>query len=165
MPDKVIFLDIDGVLNHADYGEDIYYDKFAGIEVPLDKDNLTQLESLLQQVPDAKIVWSTDWKDCQTDKWNNWTNPRIFLESQPFIKERILGHTSSKMSSEHFHDIQWWLKDHSDVKTYVILEDSYFPNEWFGLEKHLVRVDPSKGLTKNDVEQAVKTLNEGENNG
>ena len=37
---RVLFLDIDGLVNHASYGEDLYHDKFAAKSVPIDKDNL-----------------------------------------------------------------------------------------------------------------------------
>ena len=75
------------------------------------------------------------------------------------MKDRIAGKTPSKMSSEHFHEIHWWLKAHPDVVDYVILEDSYFPDDWFGLEKHLVRIDSEKGLTEKDVDLAIEILN------
>jgi len=61
------------------------------------------------------------------------------------------------MSSEHFHDIKWWL-DANPIESYVILEDSYFPNDWFGLEKHLVRVNHATGLTDEDAEKAIEIL-------
>ena len=38
--DKILFLDIDGVLNHADNSQGIYHDKFADTALPLDEDNV-----------------------------------------------------------------------------------------------------------------------------
>lgn len=155
---KVVFLDIDGVLNHSDPGEDVYYDKFDSQELPICQDNIDALKKILETSPDAKIVWTTDWRYFSKPMWNRWKNPLLWLESQPFMKDRIIGKTPMKMSSEHFHDIKWWLEDRDDVKKYVILEDSYFPEEWFGLEKHLIRVNHTTGLTVEDADNALKIL-------
>lgn len=162
---KVIFLDIDGVLNHVEYGLDTYHDHFAEANIPLDKDNVDALEKLLNAEKDAKIVWSTDWRFCQDEKWDKWTNPRKVLETLPFMKDRIIGITPKKFSSEHFHEIHWWLKAHPNVTKYLILEDGYFPDEWFGLEKHLMRIDPTKGFTENNIQQAQEILNKEINDG
>jgi len=74
------------------------------------------------------------------------------------MQNRIAGSTPSKMSSEHFHEIHWWLKSHQNISDYVILEDSYFPDDWFGLEKHLVRVNSETGLTADNVDEAIRIL-------
>lgn len=136
---KVIFLDIDGVLNGANFGEDLYYEHFHGTDVPIDKQPLDNLKALLDEVPDAKIVWSTDWRLCDEPAWNSWTNPRLWLEQQDFMKGRILGATSQKTFPEHCHEICQWLLEHQDeVRSYVILEDSCLSSDWSRLEKHLV---------------------------
>ena len=74
---------------------------------------------------------------------------------------RIIGKTPRKMSSEHFHDIKWWLDDHQETGNYAVLEDSYFPENWFGIEKHVIRCDGNAGFTEKDVKKAIKIL-EGE---
>ena len=67
------------------------------------------------------------------------------------------------MSSEHFHDIKWWLDEYSaknkNLPKYVILEDGYFPEKWFGIERHLVRCDHRLGLTAENAGLAVEILN------
>lgn len=156
---RVIFLDIDGVLNHSNPGEDVYYDVFEGKDLALDQDNINALKKILDNVSDAKIVWSTDWRHYSQSMWNSWKNPCKWLEEQDFLANRIIGKTPQKMSSEHFHDIKWWLDQHDNVKKYAILEDSYFPQDWFGLEKHLVQVNPNKGLTERDADKAIEILN------
>ena len=57
---RVLFCDIDGVLNFAEYGDDTYYDKYYGKEVALDDECIEHLKRLLERFPDLKIVWSTD---------------------------------------------------------------------------------------------------------
>ena len=156
---KICFLDIDGIFNHAGYGVDTYRDRFAEEKVPIDKENLTEFKKLLTAFPDLKIVWSTSWRDYNEEDWQSWKNPRLWLEAQDFMKGRIIGRTPRKLSSEHFHEILWWLKDNlSIVENYVILENDYFPSKWFGLEHHLIRVNTEVGLTADDVSKAMQIL-------
>lgn len=149
---RILFLDIDGVLNHAAPGQDLYHDKFENEKVPICKDNLLAFKNLLEACPDVKIVWSTSWRDCEDEEWQSWRNPRLWLEEQDFMKDKVIGITPRHVSCEHFQEIYQWLKANIDaVEAYVILEDDYFPSKWFGLEKHVVKVDNSKGLTGEDI--------------
>ena len=155
---RVVFLDIDSVLNHAAPGLDIYFDETEKGKVPIDNGNLEAFKKVLAHDPDLKVVWSTDWRYYDDELWNGYMNPRLWLEAQDFMKGRIIGKTPQKMSSEHFHDIKWWLDEHDEVQKYVILEDSYFPDKWFGLDKHLVRVSRDTGLTDEDADDAIRIL-------
>lgn len=155
----VLFCDIDGVLNRAGYGEDTYADRFENGDLALDADCVENLKSLLGEFPDLKIVWSTDWRFCEEPLWRGeWRNPRLWLESRDWMSGRVAGKTPCKMSSEHFHDIKWWLDANPGVSRYAILEDSYFPEDWFGIEKHLVRCDPSAGLTRENAAEVARIL-------
>lgn len=158
---KVIFLDIDGCLSHSLRDEDLYHDHFADKDIPVDEDNLAAFKSVVDRVPDAKVVWSTDWRFFDEPLWHDrWKNPRLYLESLPWMAGRVVGKTPCKMSSEHFHDIKWWLDDHPGVDRYVVIEDSYFPAEWFGIERHVVKCDPGIGLTAEGADEAVRLLTE-----
>lgn len=74
---KVCFLDIDGVLNYAEYGEDTYYDKYCDKEVALDDLCIKRLRKLLERFPDLKIVWSTDWRFINEDSHFPWKSPEV----------------------------------------------------------------------------------------
>ena len=62
---KILFLDIDGVLNCSRYSEDIYYDGDKQSEdlvapaVPICKSCYEALETIAKNVPELKVVWST----------------------------------------------------------------------------------------------------------
>ena len=158
MSDKIVFLDIDGVLNRTKQSDDLYYDTFENNELPLNLDLVDNLKTLIESDENIKIVWSSDWGIFNELKWKKWLNPRIWLESQFWLKDKIIGITPRKMSSEHYHNIKWWLDEHAEIKRYVILEDSYFPENWFGLEKHLIQIDSSKGFDKNELLKAMFIL-------
>lgn len=155
---KIVFLDIDGVLNKTTFGEDLYFDTFEDQKVPLHMDLVDNLRTLIESDSEIKVVWSTDWRHTDSEMWNKWLNPRLWLERQEWMKDRIIGITPKKMSSYHYHEIKWWLDYHKDIRKYVILEDSYFPEDWFGLEKHLIQVDSSKGFDKNCLTKAMFIL-------
>lgn len=156
---EVLFLDIDGCLNHCRRGEDMYYDAHAGSRLPLDPDNMAALKSVFDRRPGLKVVWSTDWRHCDEPIWHGrWENPRLYLESLPWFAGRVIGNTPKKMSSEHFHEIKWWLDEHTEVENYAIVEDSYFPDDWFGLERHVVRCDHTKGLTSAGADDIIRIL-------
>lgn len=157
---KVIFLDIDGVLNKSSFGEDTYYDKFADSDLALDQDLIANLKTLVESDDSIRIVWSSDWGVYDKEYWNRWKNPIKHIESFDWMKGKVLGITPRKLSSEHFHEIKWWLDHHPDINDYVILEDSYFPDEWFGLEHHLVRCDSAKGFDNDCLEKALMILND-----
>lgn len=129
---KILFLDIDSVLNHSTYAESIYSGKgneFAGSElvandVPLCKDNLKALKYILDNVPNLKIVWSTDWRLCNETIYEHWQNPRMWLESQDWIKEHVLDddilkNTPKKMSSTHYEEIRFWFNANEYRKTHA----------------------------------------------
>lgn len=144
--DPVIFLDIDGVLNHSNHGEDTYYDHFEGKKVPIDNDNLSNFEFVLEKYSDIKIVWSTDWRLYDKPEWNNWANPRLWLESRPLFKDRIIDNTPKKMSSEHFEEIWMWHKAHPQVTHWVAIDDLLLYGKLYD-NNHKIETDPELGFT------------------
>ena len=162
---RVLFCDIDGVLNFASYGEDTYYDKHCGDEVALDKDCVSNLLKLLELLSDLKIVWSTDWRFVEDEWWRRWKNPVKHLEATcPLLKSRVIGKTPKMMSSSHCHEVKWWLDQNAssnELDGYVVIDDLKFPEPWFGIEKHIVWSDPCKGLTEENLQQAIEILEHG----
>ena len=158
---KVLFCDIDGVLNFASYGVDTYFDKYCNEKVALDDKCIERLKRLLEMFSDLKIVWSTDWRYVDTDWWHSWKNPVKYLESEfPWLAERVIGKTPKKMSSDRWHEVKWWIDEHRDeIDAYVILDDIVFPSKWFGIEKHCVECKFSEGFTEDKFKEAVRILN------
>lgn len=180
---KILFLDIDSVLNHSTYAESIYCGKgneFAGSplianDIPLCKDNVDALKHILDSIPDLKIVWSTDWRLNNDPTYEGWHNPRIWLESQDWIKDRIIGKTPKKMSSTHYEEIRMWftenefIKKHQDkdwmkqthieVDDFAILDD-YSSNFMFSYFKgHFFQCWWDSGLTMEIASKVVIYFN------
>lgn len=166
---KILFLDIDSVLNCSKYGEDLYYGAEYAMEelieanIPLCVPCLKALMYIFKEVPDLKVVWSTDWRLYDKPTYNGYGNPRFWLEKQPWMKGRIIGKTPKKMSSTHYEEIRMWFsydkKDQNiDVEKFAILDDydsygmsTYFKNEFF-------KCTYEAGLTMEIAEKVVKHL-------
>ena len=163
---KILFLDIDSVLNISRYGEDLYCNgrsdfPFVEDNVPLNVKCIDALKYIFNEVPDLKVVWSTDWRIYDEPTYNGFKNPRLWLETQDWMKDRIVGKTPKKMSSTHYEEIRMWFsyeKKDIEVEKFAILDDydsygmsTYFKNEFF-------KCMYDSGLTMEIAEKVVKYL-------
>ena len=83
---KLVFLDVDGVLNHQHFGED-EQSKFG-----FDKKCVNALRYILACVPDAKIVITSAWKRFDIEPRVSTTIPwRKMLETQ-LNKPNVIRH-------------------------------------------------------------------------
>lgn len=144
---KILFLDIDSVLNHSKPAEDLYNGEecagspFVEDNVPLCKDNIAALKHIFEAVPDLKVVWSTDWRLYDKPDYHGFKNPRLWLEAQDWMEGRVIGKTPKKMSSTHYEEIRMWFsyeKKDLDIESFAILDDydsygmsTYFKDEFF----------------------------------
>lgn len=153
---KLIFLDIDGVL-------DTYKSRYM-----LDLVLLDRLGNLLGRTG-AWIVISSSWRcDNVTDTiefLTDYDNPRVRSNPLPFT-DRIVGVTPILFSVvdgdinrpvTRGEEIETFLKSHP-CDNYVILDDcdEMLRDQW----PHLVLVNDEVGLTDADVEKAVSILNQ-----
>jgi hypothetical protein len=184
---KVIFLDIDGVLNHQDWyvrrremGLDDISSNYPLYE--FDPDSIEQLNRIVESTG-AKVVVSSTWRLGRTIK-----------ELQELLnKVGFIGEVYDK--TPHFHakgedndgsrisysvprgcEIGWWLKEkggfqrinwsteeqikfmeESMVKNYVILDDD--SDMLFGQKEHFVKTYWMNGLTKERADKSIEILN------
>ena len=136
---KIIFLDIDGVLNS--------------------KETLTRANSIIGIDPflvsifnriifatDAKIVISSSWRNSESEREEIRKRVMPFLDITPNCKSRIRG-----------DEIKEWLDKQSDVEKYAILDDdsdmlkeqlpNFFHTTW------------ENGLTEEIANEVIKHLN------
>lgn len=141
---KVIFLDIDGVLNSN-------HDIIRGVQ--LDPEKMLLVRDLSKEFG-AEIVASTSWNIMGTKNLNfilksvvpgfNIHDITPHLEYMPDKSEGDL----------RGREITQWLSEHSEVTHYVVLDDD--PVSY--VEGHLVLTDPWKGITEEDIEKAREIL-------
>ena len=156
---KIIFLDIDGVLNSRAYDRRRNWNEQTNID-----ETRIPLVKAIVEATDAKIVLSSTWR---TD-WDR--DPNKCEEDGRYIN-RVFGKCGLKiydktpdlgMSALRRDEIKKWLSDSEEpVEAYVILDDYRYG--WGDLADHFVKTDPifRLGLEREHVEQALAILNHG----
>ncbi len=154
---KVIFLDIDGVLNSRKYDKTRDYSKQTDIDetrVPLVKE--------IADATDAKIVLSSTWRyhwnadGSLCDEDGRYIN-EIFAKFGLTIYDKTpdLGIMASRRE-----EIKEWLDTTDEtIDSFVIIDDYMF--DWGEFAKRFVRTEPQfrAGLEKDHVIKAIEILN------
>lgn len=165
---KIIFLDIDGVLNNQLwYGSDKHkaLPQSSKIEWKISQFDPTSMKFLKSLLIDTKaeIVISSSWR-----KSNSLENLRTLFEPFGIPKEKIIGLTPIINYSKNFGsvprgcEIKSWLdKRYTDSQRgeyqYVILDDDSDMLLW--QQENYFRVDGYCGLTPNIIYRVTRFLN------
>ena len=130
---KVIFLDVDGVLNSDEYFNSIKDQKINTIENQIDINKVKLLKQAVNTTG-AKLVLSSSWR--YTKNANNLKalllNYGMIVDSTPFL------------NNERGKEIKKWLDEHKNVEDYVILDDEIFKSYDEELLKKLVKISNRK---------------------
>ena len=159
---RVIFLDVDGVLNNLNF----LYEQFRRSNIPnikgLDNNNLKALQKLVE-LTDAKLILSSTWRSYFDDNLkplNNDHNPgKDLIKKLNEYNLKLTGKTSETLEYKGFprsYVIKKWLDEHPEVDSFVIIDDNAIMGEF--TYTNLVEVDKTVGLTMNDVIKAVTIL-------
>lgn len=153
---RVIFLDVDGVLNCHSTKQCIPYSHFTGIE-----DRLVELLAELIKRTGAEIVLSSSWRNGWIpDQWGDQETHGIYLDyklAQYGIE--IADHTPQISGWWRGKEIRQYLDEHPNVAEWVVLDDEYFPDfKDYKIGAHVVRTSNKTGLTKKHIQRAEKIL-------
>lgn len=164
-PIKIIFLDIDGVLNLISQGHDQYGSIFHEHLV----DNLRKIVD----ETGAKIVISSTWRfdglDVMQDMWKSRNYPGEVID----ITESYIDKVAKEFGIEYYddiirgHEIELYLHEHPSVVDYVILDDDtdMLPSQMnnyvqtSGNKDHPDCIDIGYGLTSICAQKAIDILN------
>lgn len=164
---RVIFLDIDGVLNDMRQ----HGNGFFGTN----KENVEVMNTLLSQFPDAKIVISSSWrymiqeKSMTVDGFTNMLLSHgldcLSLNGSTSYKHggyqsRVLGRTAlDEEIKGRGKQIKSYLECHPSISNFVIFDDMLWDFEKYPhLMTQLILTDPATGVTPKQIEQAAKLL-------
>lgn len=163
---KIIFLDIDGVLNtqdwHSRMTKDTPRDEFGWAFDPVAVENLTHIV----KETGASIVISSSWKFLGLAKlremWKIRNLPGIVLDITPntVSDELLLNANLDEMELGvcRGNEIKEWLSRHKGkVSNYVIIDD--FDDMLPEQEDHVVLTNTLIGITDFDAEKAITILN------
>jgi len=160
---KVIFLDIDGVLNHEQFyrGKDPSIIKILDLNLHIDTHSV-KLLSQICETTGAKVVLSSTWRRHQSlDKARE-----IFMQ-KGFTGEIIDQTPDLTLNNPDFlrgNEILKWVKqnevmlgaNHREYKDYVILDDKTFMLYW--QKDNFFKIDPKCGLNPDDVAEVINFL-------
>lgn len=169
---KVIFLDVDGVLNS---------DRTLYESISLEDDLILNLKEIINKTG-AKIILSSSWRlstDAITtlmdklDKFGlaisgmtcdgvdlDWLEKYEFDTTKKYLDTKFDYDENKQIKITHDRgaEIFKWLHDHDDC-AYVILDDEIEDIKPYFNESVIVKTSYKTGLTKEDVKKAVQILN------
>jgi len=115
---KILFLDIDGVLNHSKTK-----DRIGGF-IGLNPGMIKRFNRIVEAHPDLKIVVSSTWRHSFSHGVYSDFAGLVKLLKERGLQGDIIDHTPVKMSYlTRGAEIRLWLKSHPEVTNYVILDD------------------------------------------
>lgn len=151
MSNKIIFLDVDGVLNSAKFDrwlQDHHMKQYYGYEL-LDQNALLNLQDIVF-VTGADIVLSSSWRLSRS------CSERLRQQLLPYGLQ-FIDKTVCLRQEDRGEEIKEWLSRHPEVDHFVILDDDEF--EMAGLEGHLVKTTFEEGLLEQHAAKAIEILN------
>lgn len=151
---KVIFLDVDGVLNSEEYVKKAIESGINGIESEIDIETVKLLKYIIIETG-ANIVLTSSWRYTKNggDLVKLLNKYEIYPDLAPFINN-VRG-----------LEIKKWLQNSGNIEDYVIVDDEVFESFDDILLEKLIKISNGngisygEGLQKNDAEIIIKRLN------
>jgi len=176
---KIIFLDIDGVLNCEDWykkryeetDKDLVHSQYPFYE--FDKGLVLNLNKIIKETG-AKVVVSSTWRLGRTIEELQEILDRVGFEGEVIDKTGhmggVEGYTIPRgceidfwLDKKKFQRINWSREkqseylEKSEVKNYVILDDD--SDMLYGQREHFIQTSWKTGLDEEATQRAIKTLN------
>lgn len=147
---KLIFLDVDGVLNSWTYWKSLNPDDQYELR-HIDRNAIKKLKRIVDKTG-AEIVVSSTWRKFNEDM-------QVLATRLSVYGLNIMSKTPVLCNKERGHEITAWFESHPEYKdaTYIILDDDADMNVHMD---HLIKTDYQYGLTNSKAEKAIKMLNE-----
>ena len=152
---KVIFLDIDGILNSDTYMEKQLDNSSEGIESEIDPATLILLKKAVDTTG-AKIILSSSWRIM-----------RKYNELEKFLMKFgiSLSGKTPYVDGKRGLEIKQYLSENENIEQYLILDDEIFESFDEELVNHLILTKSdqnyygfSEGLTEKHIKQIVETF-------
>ena len=163
---QIMFLDIDGVLNRAEYEKDLYDDTYSDYCLALHRPSVIALKKVLDRNPNLKIVWISNWTYA-SGNFGMSLNPISSLEMFSWLKERVVGSVKNSTDEERVVGIYEFLMDNI-VESFIIVDDNdIYPHlsdstsdnrKCWWLRNHVMIVNPLKSFLEDDIPNVEKIL-------
>ena len=162
---KIIFLDIDGVLN-SNFWEQTHTKELSDGTL-VDAEKVALLGTLVRRTG-AEIILHSGWRfwydaDCKPLRAESARLSEMLADegmviagATPDLTTEEIRRTK-KFSLVKAQEILAWVTQHPETIGWVVLEDLNLHNE--EVARHQVMTDQTVGLTEADVETAIQILN------
>ncbi len=161
---KIIFLDIDGVLNSNCWNEN--HQREISASTLLDEDKVKLLSEIITRTK-ACIVLHSGWrfwfdKNMQPLRKESQHLAEIFKRNHISILDITPDFTTEeikktkKFSLVKAKEILVWLHEHPEVEKWIVIDDLCLHDD--EIEKHQLKTNQTIGLTQEDVELAIEML-------
>lgn len=153
---KVIFLDVDGVLNSQDL-----FERCGEELVPIDEENIRYLKEIVDATG-AQIVLSSSWRygwAKHSDGVQDWC--RLLIDILAQYQMKIIDKTAYFSTGRREDEIKDWLKNCKEkIENFAIIDDGDYEWHRHGYDKNLVKTDfCTGGLREEHVQKAICILN------
>ena len=154
---KILFLDIDGVLNSREYDRRRNWNE----QTDIDETRLPLVKEIIDKTG-AKIVLISTWR-------NHWDRDESLCDEDGMYINRLFSKYGLAiydktqdlgLLSKRKDEVKTWLAEHkSDIESFVILDDYRFG--WDDLSDFYIHTNPNYGLglEAEHVEKAIALLN------
>ena len=153
---KVIFLDIDGVLNYAEHMEREYKKGHptSSYYLVLDHDKIELLANLVRTTG-AIVVISSSWRIGGFEQAKSIKNLTEQLNQHGIV---VYGYTPTSYEGVRGREIaQWIMRNCSNIPQFCIFDDDSDMEDL--TDDHLVKTSWQIGLVPDNIEQAREVLN------
>lgn len=150
---KVIFLDMDGVLNSDAYFDSIRGKNIEGIEDDVDVKTVKMLKKCVDEIG-AKVVVTASARYARTGN----------MLMELLAQNGILADRTPLMKNERGTEIKNYLSTHPDVEDFVILDDEIYDSYDEFLLSKLVKISDQngrnfgEGLQEKDILEVKRRL-------
>lgn len=153
---RIIFLDIDGVVNTSANKWETGRVRFRGKRcIPTNREPKRVLAKLIKWMleNDTYFVMSTSWGRSSSSKdWNE------ILRNYGVKKDLVVSRTPVHETGKRGLEILKWIKIWNEkkiekVSEYLVVDDDVFDIEPYIPKIHIIHTDVRKGLTEKDLEK------------
>ena len=155
---KVLFLDIDGVLNTSDFLEANWKGrKIEDYSIYIMEEKVELLNKVFDSIEGLKLCIHSSW-----GKFIEVVKIKSALESKGFkYWDNYIGLTPKRFSSEKCNEISWFLDSNRNITKWLYVDDDEFLHLRY-IKNHYDMVgcrcltDSKVGITESDVEYIIK---------
>lgn len=152
---KIIFLDVDGVLNSDEYMHRVIHSNITGVEREIDIEKVRLLKQAVNKTG-AKIVMTSSIRHTQL-------GGKVIELLQ---REGMVVDKTPFMNEARGEEIKAWIRENGNVEDFVILDDEVFKSYDDTLMAKLIKISDGngrnfgEGLLPKDASEIVKRLGE-----